>query len=295
MVIKMKQTKISFYFQPLYLRPDQILATRKLGSHIPYTRKYKQIKASILEIGIIEPLSISDIKGDKNLFSLLDGHLRLEILKELGHAEIPCLLSTDDENYTHNKQINRLATIQEHFMIRQAIDRGVSEERLAKALHMDIKYIKSKMNLLNGICPEVVELLKNREISHQVFPFLRKMKLLRQIECTELMISVNNVTMTYAKALLAATDINMLVSPPRLKKNSPSVDAIKKIENDISSLHLQYKAIEQSYAQDTLNLVIAIGYINKLVSNENVKNHLVKYQPDILSGFDTLINSNVIK
>lgn len=82
MVIKMKQTKISFYFQPLYLRPEQILVTRKLGPHIPYTRKYKQIKASILEIGVIEPLSISEIKGDKNLFSLLDGHLRLEILKE---------------------------------------------------------------------------------------------------------------------------------------------------------------------------------------------------------------------
>lgn len=73
----MKQTKISFHFQPLYLRPEQILVTRKLGSHISYTREYKQIKASILEVGIIEPLSISEIKGDKNSFSLLDGHLRL--------------------------------------------------------------------------------------------------------------------------------------------------------------------------------------------------------------------------
>ncbi|MEN5173643.1 plasmid partitioning protein RepB C-terminal domain-containing protein [Acinetobacter higginsii] len=291
----MKKTKISFHLQPLLLMPEQILVTRKLAAHIPYTRKYKQIRASILEIGIIEPLSVSEMKGNKKLFSLLDGHMRFEILRELGHNKIPCLLSTDDENYTHNKHINRLATIQEHFMIRQAIKRGVSEERLAKALNIDIKYIKSKINLLNGICPEVIELLKNREISHQVFPFLRKMKPFRQIECTELMISVNNITMTYAKALLAATDINMLVSPPKLKKNSSSVQAIKKIENDISNLHLQYKALEQNYAQDTLNLVIAIGYLSKLVSNENIKNHLAKYQPDILSGFEALIKSNIVK
>lgn len=291
----MTKTKIAFHLQPLLLSPEQILATRKFAAHVPYTRKYKQVRASILEVGIIEPLSVSEIKGDKNFFSLLDGHMRFEVLKELGHNKIPCLLSTDDENYTHNKHINRLATIQEHFMIRQAIKRGVSEERLANALNIDIKYIKSKINLLNGICPEVIELLKNREISHQVFPFLRKMKPFRQIECTELMISVNNITMTYAKALLAATDINMLVSPPKSKKNNSSVQAIKKIENDISNLHLQYKALEQNYAQDTLNLVIAIGYLSKLVSNENIKNHLAKYQSDILSGFETLINSNVVK
>ncbi|WOE33932.1 plasmid partitioning protein RepB C-terminal domain-containing protein [Acinetobacter baumannii] len=291
----MKHTKISFYLNPLYLHPEQILVTRKLASHVPYARKYKQIRASILEVGIIEPLSISEIKGNKNLYSLLDGHMRFEILKELGHTTIPCLVSTDDENYTHNKQTNRLATIQEHFMIRQAIERGVSEERLAKALNLDIRYIKSKMNLLNGICPEVIELLKNREISHQVFSLLRKMKPLRQIECTELMLSLNNITVIYTKALLAATDITMLTSPPKEKKNKPSAEAIKKIENDISNLHLQYKVIEQNYAQDTLNLVVAIGYLSKLLANTNIKNHLIKYQPEILTGFEILINSNSVK
>lgn len=85
-------------------------------------------------------------------------------------------------------------------MILQAIERGVNEERLAKALHLDIKYVKSKINLLNRICPEAVELLKNRERSSQVFPFLRKMKTFRQIECTELMVSLNNVTTIYATA-----------------------------------------------------------------------------------------------
>ncbi|WP_427837879.1 plasmid partitioning protein RepB C-terminal domain-containing protein [Acinetobacter baumannii] len=289
----MKNTKISFYLNPLHLRPEQILVTRKLASHAPYARKYKQIKASILEVGIIEPLSVSEIKGNKNLFSLLDGHMRFEILKELGHTKIPCLVSTDDENYTHNKQTNRLATIQEHFMIRQAIERGVSEERLAKALNLDIRYIKSKMNLLNGICPEVIQLLKNREVSHLVFSFLRKMKPVRQIECTELMLSLNNITVTYTKALLAATDPTMLISPPKEKKNNPSVEAIKKIENDISNLHLQYKTLEQNYAQDTLNLVVAIGYLSKLLSNANIKNHLARHQPEILSGFETLINSNL--
>ncbi|MCT9166198.1 hypothetical protein KTH03_06410 [Acinetobacter baumannii] len=65
------------------------------------------------------------------------------------------------------------------------------------------------------------------------------------------------------------------------------------MENDISNLHLQYKTLEQNYAQDTLNLVVAIGYLSKLLSNANIKNHLARHQPEILSGFETLINTNL--
>ena len=42
-------------------------------------------------------------------------------------------------------------------MIVRAIERGVSEEKLAKALTLDIKGIKRRRVMLVGICPEVVE------------------------------------------------------------------------------------------------------------------------------------------
>jgi hypothetical protein len=40
-------------------------------------------------------------------------------------------------------------------MIVKAIERGVTEEKLAKALNVDIKRIKTKRTLLDGVCPEV--------------------------------------------------------------------------------------------------------------------------------------------
>ena len=286
----MKQIKIAFNLEPLYIPIEQISVTKFLGEHNRYARKYKQIKASIIEVGIIEPLSIFEVRGEEYMYSLLDGHMRFAILKELGFTEVPCLISTDDESYTHNKQTNRLATVQEHLMIRKAIERGVGEEKLAKTLNLDIKYIKSKMTLLNGICPEVIELLKDREISPQVFIILRKMKPIRQIECTEIMLSLNNLTVNYAKALLVATNPNFLVAPPKKSnKTDTSNDTIKKIENDIAHLHLQYKSIEQDHAQTTLNLVLAIGYLTKMLSNTNVKNYLAKYHSDLLESFESLI------
>lgn len=224
----MQNINIAFQLSTIHIKADNILSSKSILKSTIYTKKYGQIKASIKEIGIIEPLIVAPTT-DKKQYILLDGHIRFEILKELEFTEIPCILSSDDENYTYNKQINRLATIQEHYMIRRAIDQGVDEERLASALNIDIKAIRSKINLLNGICPEAIELLKDRELSPNVFPLLRKMKSLRQIECAELMISMNNLTVPYAKALLMTTPPNMLIELIKpSKKTNGSFEAIKK-------------------------------------------------------------------
>ncbi|CAB3711490.1 hypothetical protein LMG27174_04263 [Paraburkholderia rhynchosiae] len=39
-------------------------------------------------------------------------------------------------------------------MIRRVVQRGVSPERLAKALAMDVSHILKKLSLLDGICLE---------------------------------------------------------------------------------------------------------------------------------------------
>ena len=58
-------------------------------------------------------------------------------------------------------------------MIVKAIERGVSEEKLAKALNLDIKRIKTKRTLLDGVCPEVAEMLKDKSVDAAVFALLR--------------------------------------------------------------------------------------------------------------------------
>lgn len=291
----MKGINIAFQLSLLNLKPDQLLLSKTILKSTVYTKKYGQIKASIKDIGIIEPLAVAPT-SNKAQYILLDGHIRFEVLKDLGYTEIPCLLSSDDENYTYNKKINRLATIQEHFMIRRAIEQGVDEERLAIALNIDIKSIRSKANLLRGICPEVIELLKNREVSPNIFPLLRKMKSVRQIECVELMLSLNNLTVPYAKALLMTTDGSMLNDPKqKIKKSDTTFEAIKRIENDRANLQIQFKILEQSYAQDTLNLVLAVGYLKKLLSNNNIENYLNKNHLEIYSELKAIIQGSAIE
>jgi ParB-like chromosome segregation protein Spo0J len=163
-------------------------------------------------------LVVARAKGERGKYLLLDGHARYAILVDAGETEIACLVANDDEAFTYNKRVNRLATVQEHYMILRALSRGVSEEKLAKALNVDVQHLRRKRTMLDGICPEAVDLLKDKSVNPVAFEALRKMKPYRQIEVAELMVSAGNYTSSYAKALLAGTKQTDLAKPERPKK-----------------------------------------------------------------------------
>ena len=56
---------------------DKILPSRKVPVGLATSRKYKQIRASIEEVGLIEPLSVAAMDAASGQHLLLDGHVRL--------------------------------------------------------------------------------------------------------------------------------------------------------------------------------------------------------------------------
>lgn len=276
---------LGFLPKPISVPLLNLLPSRLSSTHLAATQKYKQIRASIEEIGMIEPLSVGPVDRHTGQHVVLDGHTRLLILSELSHTHAPCLVATDDESYTYNNRVNGLSTVQEHMMIRRAVDRGLPPERLALALHLDPNRITRKLNQLDGICPEAVDLLKDRQFSTEVFVALRRMKPTRQAECAELMVSANNVTVVYARALLSGTPPERLVAPKNTKIKGASQEQLGRMQKEMSGLHDQYKIAEQTYAEDTLNLVLARGYLTKLLDNELVFRYLQKHDADVLEQF----------
>lgn len=49
-------------------------------------------------------------------------------------------------------------------------------KKIADALDVDVSLIHKKVGLLNGVCPEVVELLRDQNFSSNVVSVLRKLK-----------------------------------------------------------------------------------------------------------------------
>jgi hypothetical protein len=115
--------------------------------------------------------------------------VRIDILKGKGVTEVRAIFATDDEAYTYNKRVNHAPPIAQHFMILKALANGLSEERIASALNVNVANIRTKRDLLDGICPEVIELLKTSHVTADAFAALRKMKPIRQIEAAEHMVA----------------------------------------------------------------------------------------------------------
>jgi len=285
---------IKMAFEPdlITVNIDDIQPLKTIKASIKKTAKYRQVLTSVREIGIIEHLVVYRLKEVPGKFLLLDGHLRLDVLQSLGEKKVSCLLSTDDEGFTYNHKISRLAPIQEHFMILKAVEKGVSEERIANALDVDVALIRRKRNLLNGIDKKAATLLKNKHISPNALRTISRVLPERQIEMCELMITAHNYTVPFAKALLAATPNSQLKEPHRKKKlEGISPEDMARMEKETEAVIKDIKLVKESYGKDTLNLVLACGYLSRLLDNGKIVRFLSTHYPDILSEFQKIIDA----
>ena len=281
--------RIAFEQEVVDLPLDALLPLRQMTPKVTKSKRYERIATSVREIGIIEPIVVARPDGEGRHL-LLDGHLRLHALVELGRGHAPCIVADDDEAFTYNKRVNRLATVQEHYMIRRALDRGVEPEMIARALGIDAKAVMRRRNLLDGISAEVAELLKDRNVNTHTFDVLRKMKPLRQFEAAELMASVNNFTASYAKAILAATRQGDLAKPERPKEvGGMTPEQMARMERELESINRDFKAVEDTFGDDVLHLVLASRYLGRIVGNENIAAYIDKRHPEILAEFRTII------
>ena len=250
---------------------------------------YRQIKASLKHVGLIEPLIVYPRGPGEYL--LLEGHVRLEILKSLGVTEAKCLLSTDDEAYTYNRHVNYIPAVAQHFMLLEALKNGLTEERIALALDVSIESIRARRDMLNGVCPEAIQVLIDKPVTPQVFSILRKMKAIRQIEAAEHMVAGGTYTIPFAKALLAVTKPEMLEEQPssrQLEATSSAARSMLKEENDF--LLRDLKSVEESYGTGVLTLTVSMGYIERLLGNPKIEKYLERYHLDILQTLQKIVS-----
>ena len=287
----MSSPKVKAAFTPhvVVLPIESITPQKEISAEVRKNIAYKRIFASLQHIGLIEPLVV--FPRGPNDYLLLDGHVRLDILKQIGATEVRVIFATDDEAYTYNKRVNHAPAVAEYFMIMKVLSSGVSEERIAQALNLDVAAIRQKRNMLDGICPEVVEILRNSDVTAGAFAILRKMKPIRQIEAADYMHTTGTFTILFAKALLEMTRPEFLLEVPSKRKiEATSTAAQAMLEEETDSLMRDLKTVENSYGTDMLTLSISCGYIERLLANARVERHLDKHHSDILTELRSLLS-----
>jgi hypothetical protein len=179
-------------------------------------------------------------------------------------------------------------------MLRRAIDKGVSKERLAGTFSVNLSTINSHINLLHGIYPKALELLQDHQFAPDMTRHLSKVKAALQVEAVELMIAGNTITVAHADALLKARPPEQRTDckPPQSEqpKGAP-LEQIVKLEREMSQVQEKYKYAKENYGLELLNLVFAKGYLKKLMENEAVRSYVARQSAEILERFEVVLNT----
>jgi hypothetical protein len=111
---------------------------------------------------------------------------------------------------------------------------------------------------------------------------------MRQIEAAELMVAMNRYTISYARSLVAASSESQLIERKKKKVKGLTPEQIARMETEAARLQREFKIIEQDYGADHLDLVLATGYVGRLLANARVVRYLAQKHPEILAEFQKI-------
>jgi hypothetical protein len=102
------------------------------------------------------------------------------------------------------------------------------------------------------------------------------------------------LTAAHADALLKATPPEQRTDykppQPEQPKGDP-LEQIVKLEREMSQVQEKYKHAEENYGSELLNLVVAKGYLKKLMENEAVRSYVARHASEILEQFELVLNT----
>ena len=105
-----RKVQFGFLLELVSLPLDSLVPTKPISKERRASEMYKKVVASVKAEGLSEaPVVTRD--GRSSRYFILDGHVRVEALKDAGIAEVLCLISTDDEGYTYNQCVSRISLV----------------------------------------------------------------------------------------------------------------------------------------------------------------------------------------
>jgi hypothetical protein len=145
------------------------------------------------------------------------------------------------------------------------------------------------MNLLDGIHPDAVELLKEKPIAAHALQILRKAKPVRQIDMAHLMVSGNNFTRAYAEALIVGTPPDQLVRGTKTKTKGLTAEELARLESEMEVLERDFRLSQDGFGENSLHLNGTQRYVKRLLENIKIKRFLGARYPELLEEFEDLV------
>ena len=269
----------------VFLKREEITVEEKRDVDFERNRKYKKIVSSIINIGMIEPLSVY---REGTNYILMDGYLRLKAAEELKIEELPCFIYQGRDSYTFNAMRNELSPLQESRMLKRAISQGVDEKDLAAVLNVRVDRIRQTRDLIKNLIPKAQELLESNVISRSTAEQLKRVTEERQHEILEKMKELNNYNSSYAKVLVMKSPDELMRNPgARKAKNSES--SKNRLYTEIKKGSEEIDFYSQRYKHDMKELMKQVVFFRTLLEREAASEYLSQNYPQMVKEVQKIL------
>lgn len=142
---------------------------------------------------------------------------------------------------------------------------------------------------VNGICPDVLDLLRDAPVKPKTFGLLQKVLPARQLEIARLMVAMDRVRITYARLLVALTpqaqlakdfNISMITTQPEDQRGAMVLE--------VGALTLAVLTAVEHHGQMVLELVAANRFFDRMMDNSRVVRYLARNFPGHFEEFHSL-------
>ena len=108
----------------------------------------------------------------------------------------------------------------------------------------------------------------------------------------ELMVAANNYSISYARALLMATPDDQLKEPNKKKLiGGIGEEERQRMELELENLCRNMKTVAEDYGTNVVRLVVANGYVLRLLDNEHIASYLGRNQSDLIEQLQHITES----
>ena len=234
---------------------------------------FRKILASIMAIGLIEPLAVC-AKKKNGPYVILDGYLRYMACLQLKVSTAPCFVYRDMQAYTFNKNVNRLSPLQESRMLQKSME-TIDERTIAQTFGIRSIRYRLAPKLAENLHPTVVKALHDELISKLCAIEFLYVVLDRQAEILEEMKKLGDFGRAFCRSLVLKTPSEnrtaKKLQPTRwIHNGAKKKDLIFRLEH-AEKQHEFYSTLYRQYSTDLLRLTF---FVRKVITNASAADYL---------------------
>jgi len=256
-------------------------------------RAYSRIRASIMNVGLLDPLHVTPSKDDGD-YVIIDGEWRYDILMELGVETAPCFIRDDMDIYTANYQVNHLSPVEETKMINKAKE-VVDGQLIANVF--GLKTITSRLHetLLKRLHPTVVKAFNTGKITKVCAKELAEVIPARQLEIFAMMQNTKNFGPAFVKKQILMTPLNKQQSQRRKTPWAENTERKKSMGTDLKERHEELNHLAKLYREYTAALMLTVIHSREIVTNKIIMAYLKENHSQMYTEIKSIIESELLE